>query len=265
MMRHKKTVFLRILVYSQGPLFPPEHELSLRAEGLTKPRRKRGRPPKSSQPPTTTTSEVVQNTINEEKIEEIEETTEDGKRKRRIKKPTRFSEGIQGKELDKVFKQTGILDEESISDVEDSVEEEEAENPSKAEVIGRLETENGEDLGQPVVIKKSLRKTRTKNKNNKSVGIGGQTKRRRKYQCEICGREFLHHGRYEVHKKMHEVKYNCTQKNCDFVTDNKEAMEEHQQETGHSVHTVSEKVNKYVSSSRFWLRLEGPPFFCLFQ
>jgi hypothetical protein len=92
---------------------------------------------------------------------------EDGKRKRRIKVPTRYSEAIQGKELDKVFKQEGVIDEESISDEEDA-NLEEGENSNKVEeVIGRLETENGEDLGQPIIINKTLHRSRQKNKSGK--------------------------------------------------------------------------------------------------
>ncbi|XP_044267223.1 zinc finger protein 271-like isoform X2 [Tribolium madens] len=233
-----------IQIFSQGPLFPPEHELSLKAEGLTRPRRKRGRPPKPPQPPNTEDqllkANEKDNTKVDEKIDQFEETTEDGKRKRRIKVPTRYSEAIQGKELDKVFKQEGVIDEESVSD-EDGTILEEGENSNKVEeVIGRLETENGEDLGQPVIINKTLNKTRPRNKS-----IAGQSKRRRKYQCDICGREFLHHGRYELHKKMHDVEYNCTQDGCSFTTDKKSLLEQHQQESVHSGHTVSEKVDKY--------------------
>ncbi|XP_063903188.1 zinc finger protein 271-like isoform X2 [Zophobas morio] len=226
-----------IQIFSQGPLFPPEHELSLRAEGLTRPRRKRGRPPK----PILTSKEdepapnIAEELKNEEK-EQIDET-EDGKRKRRIKVPTRYSEAIQGKELDKVFKQEGVIDEESISDEDEVLE---SDNSAKVEeVIGRLENENGEDLGQPVILNKNLHKARFKNK------TGNQSKRKRKYQCEMCGREFLHHGRYELHKKMHELEYKCSHDDCNFETDKKSSLEQHQQESGHSDFTVSEKVDKY--------------------
>ncbi|RZC14267.1 zinc finger protein 271-like, partial [Asbolus verrucosus] len=234
-----------IQIFSQGPLFPPEHELSLRAEGLTKPRRKRGRPPKpqsvnkedETAPNPETETEKVEN-----KGEQFDEVADDGKRKRRIKVPTRYSEAIQGKELDKVFKQEGVIDEESVSDDDDGgLEEKEGSNKVEEVVIGRLESENGEDLGQPIIINKSLHKTRPKNRN----GTSGQSKRRRKYQCEICGREFLHHGRYELHKKMHDVEYGCAQENCDFETDKRSLLEQHHQETGHAGLIVTEKVDKY--------------------
>ncbi|CAH1369186.1 zinc finger protein 271-like [Tenebrio molitor] len=234
-----------IQIFSQGPLFPPDHELSLKAEGLTKPRRKRGRPPK---PPQTTNKEDEASTSydketekNEDKAEQFDDTIEDGKRKRRIKVPTRYSEAIQGKELDKVFKQEGVIDEESISDEEDA-NLEEGENSNKVEeVIGRLETENGEDLGQPIIINKTLHRSRQKNKS----GAGGQSKRRRKYQCEICGREFLHHGRYELHKKMHEVEYSCAHENCNFESDNRKTLDQHHKDAGHYGLVISEKVDKY--------------------
>ena len=67
----------------------------------------------------------------------------------------------------------------------------------------------------------------------------------------MCGREFLHHGRYELHKKMHELEYKCSHDDCNFETDKKSSLEQHQQESGHSDFTVSEKVDKYVSFKFF--------------
>lgn len=80
-----------LLVFSEGPLFPPEHELSLRAEGLEKPRRKRGRPPKQA------------NVVQEEKVEEVvkssveeeENTLGDGRRRRKIRAPARYQGVVQ--------------------------------------------------------------------------------------------------------------------------------------------------------------------------
>lgn len=88
------------VVFSQGPLFPTDHELSLRAEGLTRPKRKRGRPPKPVQPPDlvnlSSTEKEVPIVLTES--ENIVHSGEDGKQRRR-RKPTRFMEAIQGRSI----------------------------------------------------------------------------------------------------------------------------------------------------------------------
>lgn len=85
-------------VISDGPLFPPDHELSLRAEGLDKPRRKRGRPPK---PPPNEAEESklteIQDIKKDQEEEDDGEVDSEGRRKRKIKVPTRFLEAVQVK------------------------------------------------------------------------------------------------------------------------------------------------------------------------
>lgn len=74
------------------------------------------------------------------------------------------------------------------------------------------------------------------------------TKKRKKFECEICGRTFLHYGRYEVHKTFHtNVKYRCGESTCNLKAETKEEIEQHQAETGHKEITVVENVEGYVS------------------
>lgn len=75
-----------------GSLYSPDHDLSLKVEGLEKPRRKRGRP--SKPPPAEVPPE---NKLDEMPVEEEEEIEEDinGRKRRRRKVPTRFLEALQ--------------------------------------------------------------------------------------------------------------------------------------------------------------------------
>lgn len=75
----------------------------------------------------------------------------------------------------------------------------------------------------------------------------GYQKKRRKYQCDICGREFLHQGRCELHKKMHDVNYSCAEKDCNFKSDKRSILEEHQTATGHKELLASENVDQIVN------------------
>lgn len=88
--------YVKFTVISDGPLFPPEHELTLRMEGLGKPRKKRGRPPKPS--PSDVQEQLHKDEVVEHRKEEEEEEEEldaEGRRKRKIKVPARFLEAVQ--------------------------------------------------------------------------------------------------------------------------------------------------------------------------
>lgn len=72
-------------------------------------------------------------------------------------------------------------------------------------------------------------------------------KKKRKYECEVCGRVFLHAGRLEVHKSFHKnIKYQCHDENCSVETENQQDLETHQKETGHKGTTLIESLD-YVS------------------
>lgn len=58
-----------------------------------------------------------------------------------------------------------------------------------AEIIGHLETQEGQDLGELVIVNRGRGRGRPRGK-----------RRRIRFQCEICGRGFQHKGRYIVHK-----------------------------------------------------------------
>lgn len=75
-------------------MFPPDHELSLRIEGVEKPRKKRGRPPKPSGEDQKGIVEIAEQK-KEQQEEEEDELDAEGRRKRRIKVPARLLEAVQ--------------------------------------------------------------------------------------------------------------------------------------------------------------------------
>lgn len=73
-------------------MFPSDHELSLRVNGLEKPKRKRGRPPKQI------TEEVETETKTESESTQQEEENEidtDGRKRRKIRAPSRYQGIVQ--------------------------------------------------------------------------------------------------------------------------------------------------------------------------
>lgn len=85
--------FKHLVVFSDGPLFPPDHELSLRTSGLEKPKRKRGRPPKQvTEEQLETEVKIEPETTLQEEENEIDS---DGRKRRKIKAPSRYQGIVQ--------------------------------------------------------------------------------------------------------------------------------------------------------------------------
>nr|XP_023022034.1 zinc finger protein 271-like [Leptinotarsa decemlineata] len=204
-----------IQIYSKGPLFPPEHELSLKADGLERPKRKRGRPPKQI---------VEQNNADEkqdekdegdvETAQEEEDIGEDGRKRRKIKAPSRFAGEVQGKELEKILKEEGVLDDENFTDGTDL-------DPSVEEtVIGRTENGSGKDLGEPIFIHRPKNRSRFGRLTNlffmQSRNIGGiiripelpenvnttpPAQPDPPYECPECRKTFLNKQNLDTHSR----------------------------------------------------------------
>lgn len=58
-----------------------------------------------------------------------------------------------------------------------------------AEVIGRLETQEGKNLGEVVITNRGRARSKSKLR-----------RRKNKFTCQLCGRNFLQRSRYIVHK-----------------------------------------------------------------
>ncbi|XP_019885783.2 zinc finger protein 665 isoform X2 [Ooceraea biroi] len=223
--QYEQQIIIKIM--PDGSVYTAEHEMSLQMEGLTKPRRKRGRPPKVH-----TEAEAIQENLEapsqdeeDKQEEEIDEVDGDGRRRRKRKVPKRFMEAVQGKELERIFKEEGVLDEEDddpelFDDLEEPLNS--AVQDGQKEVIGRLETEEGKDLGEVVTVNRGRARTKSKLR-----------RRKNKFTCGVCGRGFLQRNRYIIHKNFHKgVKYECAQ--CRDIFDSKENLELHQKTARHS-------------------------------
>ncbi|KAF7269233.1 hypothetical protein GWI33_017690 [Rhynchophorus ferrugineus] len=222
-----------IQIYSKGPLFSSDHELALKAEGLTKPKRKRGRPPKINNHETV--DEIASSCKIKKELEnkdDNEQVDNDGRKRRRIRAPVRYQGVVQGAELDHILKKEGVLDEDA-DDVGPSDAEEIFNNVKREPLeIGKVITSDGKDLGQSVYVNNRTRKHRQKRKSNSGV----------KYTCEICKKSFLHKGRYELHKKNHKIKYVCQGECCNMEYEKKDDILEHQNETGHAGFSLMQDI-----------------------
>lgn len=229
-----------IAVMPDGSIYATEHDMSLQMEGLDKPRRKRGRPPKIHAEGDIKDIEDIQDGGSQgedDKQDEDDEIDGDGRRRRKRKVPKRFSEAVQGKELERIFKEEGVIDDEEDEvdrDYDDTVERMNVPvADANEEIIGHLETEEGKDLGELVIV-------------NRGRGRGRPKLRRKKtrFTCNLCGRGFLQRSRYIMHKTFHKsVRYECLECNKRFTnTDN---FMLHQKTTGHkgeqTIKTTPEK------------------------
>ncbi|XP_025268545.1 zinc finger protein 271-like isoform X2 [Camponotus floridanus] len=220
-----------------GSMYAAEHEMSLQMEGLTKPRRKRGRPPKVQtevESLTKENTEVVSQGEEDKQEEEIEEIDGDGRRRRKRKVPKRFMEAVQGKELERIFKEEGVIDEEDDDEFETLNDSEEPLNASiqdgQEEVIGRLETQEGKNLGEVVIMNRGRARSKPKLR-----------RRKNKFTCKLCSRNFLQRSKYIIHKSLHKDNkciYECIQ--CKTLFDSKDNLMLHQKTTQHSTNLVEE-------------------------
>lgn len=233
--QHEQQMIIKIM--PDGSMYTAEHEMSLQMEGLTKPRRKRGRPPKvPADADSMVTKENPAEAVSqgeEDKQEEEEEVDGDGRRRRKRKVPKRFLEAVQGKELERIFKEEGVIDEEDDNDSElfDDPEDllKASSQDGQEEIIGHLETEEGTDLGEVVIVNRGRIRPKSKLR-----------RRKNKFTCQLCGRGFLQRSRYIVHKSFHKSgKHECTQ--CKKQFDSKDNLELHQK-TQHNSNPTKENI-----------------------
>ncbi|CAH1183730.1 unnamed protein product [Phaedon cochleariae] len=234
-----------IQILSDGPLFPPEHELALRAEGLERPKKKRGRPSKS-QVTELDKTDVEEPSPQDIVLEENEFEEDDRPKKRKIKAPVKFEGIVQGDELENILKKEGVLDDEIITknDIFCVKKHDEI-------IVGRAENGNGEDLGQPVFFH-----------NYKSKSKIGYLKKKnkKKFECDICDKEFFNHGHYLLHKKTHNHLYVCD--HCGFGKNDRNITNQHQAETGHHGITVTDYQDidvSVVNTKTTEIIVENPP------
>ncbi|XP_068986699.1 zinc finger protein 568-like isoform X1 [Bombus flavifrons] len=238
-----------IKIMPDGSMYAAEHEMSLQMEGLSKPKRKRGRPPKSHAENISvelTKGDVLEAVSQEEEDkheEEIDEVDGDGRRRRKRKVPKRYMEAVQGKELERIYKEEGVIDEEDDDDPDNFEDSEEQLNmsvpDSQEEIIGHLESEEGKDLGELVIVNRGRGRGRPKLR-----------RRRNKFTCQLCGRGFLQRSRYIVHKSFHKgIKYECSE--CKKLFTSKENLELHQKATHHIGDDVNQDFEHIVEDSTF--------------
>ncbi|XP_043467262.1 uncharacterized protein DDB_G0283697-like isoform X2 [Leptopilina heterotoma] len=228
-----------IKIMPDGSMYASDHEVRLQMEGLDKPRRKRGRPPKI-EIKTEVLEEITEETSQgeEEKQDEDLEEEDDGtgRRRRKRKIPERFKEAVQGKELDRIFKEEGVFDEGDYDQDEDYFDEfdefKAITTPDGNEIIGHLETEEGKDLGELVVI-------------NRNRGRGRPKRKKNKYYCNICGKGFHQISKYATHKSLHKnIKYKCVE--CERQFSNEDNFRLHQKTTSHVGREILELVNEII-------------------
>ncbi|KAL6258746.1 hypothetical protein P5V15_010696 [Pogonomyrmex californicus] len=233
--QYEQSMIIKIL--PDGSIYTAEHEMSLQMEGLTKPKRKRGRPPKVHTETQENSTEVAEGEEDKQEEEEEEEVDGDGRRRRKRKAPKRYLGAVQGKELEKIFKEVGVIDEEDDNESFDDSESpslKASSQYSQEEVIGHLETEEGTNLGEVVTVNRGRLRSKSKLR-----------RRRSRFTCPYCGRRFLQRSRYIIHKSFHKgVLHEC--KECKKLFDTAENLALHLKTTQHN--SISTKTQKSLET-----------------
>ncbi|KAF9415111.1 hypothetical protein HW555_007145 [Spodoptera exigua] len=209
-------------VNTSDGVYHVEHPIALQVAGFEKPKRKRGRPPKKPKTPEELAKEAAAKE-HEAKLAKKTEKEEEPSGKRRRKTPTRFKEAVQGKELERIFKEEGVTDgeESEIENLKGQLIDKKPPVPREPEVIGHLE-----ESGELVVVVKGKGRGRPK---------GPMIPTRK--ECAICGMEFTCTGRYMSHIAQHgPVLYQCEQCSETFTT--RLSFNNHQSEVGHTGHNI---------------------------
>ncbi|KAG7311192.1 hypothetical protein JYU34_002195 [Plutella xylostella] len=166
-------------------IFHVEHPIALQVAGLERPRRKRGRPPKKTKSPEELAQEIKEKEEQLAREAAMKENFLNGEAvgKRRRKTPTRFREAVQGKELERIFIEEGMIDPE-----EKEVSEEKPAPPPAPEVIGHLR-----EAGGLVAVTRGRGRGRPRGRTRPTLS-----------QCSVCGLQFSCSWRYMSHLASHQ-------------------------------------------------------------
>lgn len=230
--------------YESAPLFPSDHEIVLKTEtNLDKPKRKRGRPPKPSPEvlealwkEQSAAFELAKKETELKIISDDDDGGEFRKKRRRIKIPSRFQEAVQGKELERIYVEKGVIEKlEAPSDFDDNDDGFDNYNDDRDEVIGHLQGGDGSTLGDLVLVNGGV-KSRTSRKS------------KTKFMCDICNRSFTHEIRFLNHRESHHnVRFECKQCLEQFI--DRSILSEHQLIEGHEGEGIIENLAEIQDSA----------------
>ncbi|CAH4011725.1 unnamed protein product [Pieris brassicae] len=172
-------------------IYHVEHPISLQMAGLDKPKRKRGRPSKKLKTPEELAREAAAAVAakEEEARQQAQRAQEESHGKRRRKMPTRLKGAVQGRELEKIFIEEGVIDKAECDPDTAAAKEDGASTEPEVKTIGHVASS-----GEPVVV--NVRKGRGRPKG--AVRGAGQPS-----QCALCGLRFASAGRYMSHVASH--------------------------------------------------------------
>ncbi|XP_037046087.1 zinc finger protein 184-like isoform X2 [Bradysia coprophila] len=215
-------------------LYSDDHVIYSRFGLPEKEKRKRGRPSKATvdkikeqEAQTLEAAKIEQLAKEERESQELMEENTAGRRKRKIKLPSRFQEVVQGRELERVYVENGVIDKlDNVSDNEGFTNEADVNSEG---VIGHMEDADGLH-----VVDLIFDSTKTGKKHANS----GQ---RKKFICEICSRSYTQQLRYMSHKMSHRnVQYECIQ--CLEKFSSRKLISEHQEATTHTGEGIIENI-----------------------
>ncbi|XP_017788534.1 PREDICTED: zinc finger and SCAN domain-containing protein 2-like [Habropoda laboriosa] len=205
-----------IKIMPDGSMYAAEHEMSLQMEGLNKPKRKRGRPPKShteNMSMELTKGEVLESVSQEEEDKHEDETDDvdgDGRRRRKRKVPKRYMEAVQGKELERIYKEEGVIDEEDDDEPDNFEDAEEQLNMSVPD------SQEGSRNNYNYCLL-CLQVKVFSERPNKLVRSTKSFHKGTKYECSECKKLFTNKENLKLHQKTTHHTEDGTNQNFEHI------------------------------------------------
>ncbi|BES89179.1 Zinc finger, C2H2 type [Nesidiocoris tenuis] len=139
-------------------------------------------------------------------IEEPEDSEPSPDGKRRRKKPARFLEAIQGEELEKALRETGVDDDDLATDDENGDFE------GNKEAIGHVQDDKGETIGSLILCTSLV-----------------DSRKKLQFRCDQCELYFPQESKFVEHSAEHRLAHSC--QSCSATFKSSHELEKHQRDS----------------------------------
>lgn len=170
-------------------------------------------------------------------------------RRRLIKPPLRYQGAVHGKEYEKIYQELEIKEKSSVNDENDddinaNNGDVNDDDDNDDNVIGFVQTVNGESLGDLIMILNDKNSSLGNNlEKNRKINATNNIKQKTLLKCDVCKISFSQEHKFLDHRFSHKnVRFEC--KECLKTFINKNLLIEHQTKENHYGAGIIEDFNE---------------------